>query len=85
MEGGRLGVAGLCLDQVHGRKGVCDWAVMRGGGGGGWVGVGGKRACSVVRCLWGRVCCVQCVLCLCLCLCLIAVCGGFEAQHPGRG
>ena len=40
MEGGRLGVAGLCLDQVHGRKGVCDWAVMRGGGGGwlGWVG-----------------------------------------------
>ena len=38
MEGGRLGVAGLCLDQVHGRKGVCDWAVMRGGGWLGWVG-----------------------------------------------
>lgn len=59
--GGRLGVAGLCLDQVRGRKGACDWAVMIGRGGVvglGWVGM---RACSVVRCLWGGgcMCCVQ--------------------------
>lgn len=84
--GGRLGVAGLCLDQVRGRKGACDWAVMIGRGGVvglGWVGM---RACSVVRCLWGGGgVCVACSSVLCLCLCLIAVCGGFEAQHRGRG
>lgn len=41
--GGRLGVAGLCLDQVRGRKGACDWAVM--------IGRGGGCMCCVQQCV----------------------------------
>lgn len=64
--GGRLGVAGLCLDQVRGRKGACDWAVV---GGRGVVGLGGKKSVFGGPVFVGVCVLRAAVCCACACAC----------------